>query len=226
MTLHTLIDDRSATLRLRAWLNAAELESGGRLPPERDLAELLGVSRGALRKALAELEEEGQLWRHVGKGTFIGSRAIDTEADVAAMARRSNPVEVMGARLMLEPEIARLAALNATPSHLSAMRVIARATRDAPTWRQYEAADNALHRLFAESTQNRLILGLLDTLNAVRRQVTWGRLREQPLRPPAHHHSFTEHDEIIDAIAERDTVRAANAMRTHLSSVERKLRGL
>jgi GntR family transcriptional regulator, transcriptional repressor for pyruvate dehydrogenase complex len=82
-----------------------------------------------------------------------------------------------------------------------------------------------LHRLFGEATQNGLILGLLDTLNAVRRQVTWGRLRN-PTRPPEDHHSFAEHDEIIAAIADRDTSAAAGAMRRHLSSVERRLRGL
>ena len=61
------------------------------------------------RKALTALETEGQLWRHVGKGTFIGSRPLDTFADIAALARRTNPAEVMRVRLIMEPEIARAA---------------------------------------------------------------------------------------------------------------------
>ena len=62
--------DHAALARMREYLLHAELEDGGRLPPERDLALSLGLSRGALRKALADLEAEGVLWRHVGKGTF------------------------------------------------------------------------------------------------------------------------------------------------------------
>ncbi|GAB1583612.1 MULTISPECIES: FadR/GntR family transcriptional regulator [Phyllobacteriaceae] len=213
-----------AASKLRGFLLEAELPSDGRLPPERELAEILGVSRAALRKALAELQAEGQLWRHVGKGTFTGSRPIDTVADISAMARRSNPIEVMGARIAIEPEIARCAALNATPAQVADMRNCIVRTRQAPSWRQYELWDNRLHRTIAEATQNSLLLGLLDTLNAVKREVTWGRLRDTPVRPPVDHHSFAEHDQIVDAIANRDTAGAAAAMRAHLQNVERHLR--
>jgi len=218
------IADTAAATKLRNFLASMDFPSDGRLPPERELAETLDLGRAALRKALASLEAEGQLWRHVGKGTFAGSRPIDTVADVTAMARRTNPVEVMGARLAFEPEIARSAALNATPALIAAMRNCIAHTRQAPSWRQYELWDNRLHRTIGEATQNSLLLGLLDTLNAVRREVTWGRLRENPVRPPEDHHSFAEHDEIVDAIANRDTAGAAAAMRVHLQSVERHLR--
>lgn len=218
------IHDLEAATKLRNFLAEAELQADGRLPPERELAETLGVGRAALRKALATLQAEGQLWRHVGKGTFTGSRPIDTVADIAAMARRSNPLEVMGARLAFEPEIARCAALNATPALVAEMRNCIARTQQASSWRQYELWDNRLHRTIAEATQNSLLLGLLDTLNAVRREVSWGRLRDNPVRPPEDHHSFAEHDQIVDAIANRDTAGAAAAMRAHLQSVERHLR--
>ena len=218
------IDDQGAAAKLRMFLADAELPSDGRLPPERELAETLGVGRAALRKALSTLQAEGQLWRHVGKGTFTGSRPIDTVADVTAMAQRSNPIEVMGARIAIEPEIARCAALNATPAQVAEMRICVTRTKQAPSWRQYELWDNKLHRTIGEATQNSLLLGLLDTLNAVRREVTWGRLRDNPVRPPADHHSFSEHERIVDAIAHRDTAEAAAWMRAHLQSVERHLR--
>jgi GntR family transcriptional repressor for pyruvate dehydrogenase complex len=217
-------DDGDVIEKLRSYLNAGDIPSDGRLPPERDLAEKLGIGRAGLRKALSVLEREGQLWRHVGKGTFFGSRPIDTVADVAAMARRSNPIEVMGARISIEPEIARVAALNATPGQVAEMRACIARTRQAATWRQYEAWDNRLHRTIGEATQNTLLLGLLDTLNAVRREVTWGRLRDNPVRPPDDHHSFAEHDAIVGAIADRDTATAAAVMRAHLQSVDRRLR--
>ena len=96
-------------------------------------------------------------------------------------------------------------------------------TRAAQTWRQYEAWDNRLHRVIAESTQNALLLALLDTLNAVRRAVVWGRLRVEKVKPAPNHHSFEDHEAIVAAIEDRDMDRAAAAMRAHLENVERNL---
>ncbi|UPA27319.1 FadR/GntR family transcriptional regulator [Shinella oryzae] len=216
--------DTAVLSRLRDFLATAQLPDGGRLPPERDLAELLDVGRSALRKALATLQAEGVVWRHVGKGTFTGERPIDTVADINAMVHRTNPLEVMGARIAFEPEVARCAALNATPSQIAELRSAMLKAQQAPTWRLYEQWDNRLHRLIGEASQNSLLLGLLDTLNAVRRAVTWGRLRDTPVRPPPDHHSFEEHARIVDAIANRDGSAAADAMRRHLRSVEGHMR--
>lgn len=215
--------EKGIVTQLRAYLAQSDLPEDGRLPPERELSSALGVSRTELRKALDVLEEEGQLWRHVGKGTFLGSRPLDTFADISALARRSNPAEVMRARLVMEPEIARAAAFSATPAAIAEMRLCLARSRQAETWRHYEGWDTRLHRTIAEATQNSLLLGLFDTLNAVRRAVTWGRLRTAPVRPAPTHHSFAEHDAIVEAIELRDMAGAAAAMRTHLKSVERKL---
>ncbi|MDO9413294.1 MAG: FCD domain-containing protein [Pseudolabrys sp.] len=211
-------------VQVRSFLATREDGLDARLPPERELSNLLGVSRTELRKALAELEAEGEIWRHVGKGTFVGGRPIDTVADIAALAQRTSPAEAMQARLSLEPEIARLAALHARPEDIAAMRACLDHQRAAGTWREYESWDNRLHRSIAEATQNSLLLGLLDTLNAVRRAVTWGRMRPsgRPM-PRPDHHSFAEHAEIIQAIAERDMAAAAAVMRKHLMSVQSKL---
>ena len=103
------------------------------------------------------------------------------------------------------------------------MRLCIQRSRSAATWRQYEAWDNRLHRAIGEAAQNYLLLCLLDTMNAVRRTVTWGRLRANRERPAPDHHSFAEHDAIVDAIEDRDRNRARDAMRAHLLNVERKL---
>ena len=216
-------DAVTASARLRDFLAGAAVSADGRLPPERDLAGRLGVSRAELRKALADLEAEGVIWRHVGKGTFVGARPVDTVADVAALTRRTNPSEVMQARLTIEPEMARLAALHATSSDIAELRACIARSRQAETWRQYEAWDNRFHRAVGEATRNALLLGLLDTLTAVRRAVTWGRLRYNPVKPDPAHHSFEEHEAIVAAIADRDATAAAAAMRTHIRSVERNL---
>ena len=80
-----------------------------------------------------------------------------------------------------------------------------------------------IHRAIGEAAQNYVLLSLLDTLNAVRRTVTWGRLRADRERPASDHHSFAEHEAIVDAIDDRDRNRARDAMRAHLLNVERKL---
>ncbi|MDP0926670.1 FCD domain-containing protein [Paracoccus onubensis] len=216
-------DPHQATLvQLRAWLANQDLAAGERLPPERELGDVLGVSRGELRKALAALEAEGQLWRHVGKGTFIGARPMNV-LNLSEIGRITNPAEVMRTRLLIEPLIAREAALHATQAHLDALHVCVSRTHSATSWRQYEAADNELHRLVAEATENRLLLALFDALNAVRRTVVWGMLRAGNQKPPPNHHSFEEHDRLIGAIERRDLDAAGKAMFHHLQVVQQKM---
>jgi GntR family transcriptional regulator, uxu operon transcriptional repressor len=213
---------QAALTQLRAYLVQRDA-SGTRLPPERELCEALGVSRGELRKALAIMEREGRLWRHVGKGTFVGERPDDEGTDLRVLAARTNPAEVIRTRLIMEPEIAREAALNATSDEIKAMQRMIAGSRAAQSWRQYENLDNRLHRQIAEATHNVVVLMLFDALNVVRRTVVWGRLRAVHRRPPDDHHSFAEHERIVQAIAERDRDGAARAMRDHLRSVEHHL---
>lgn len=214
---------QGALTQLRAYLAQRELPANARLPAERELAELLGVSRGDLRKALAVLEREGELWRHVGKGTFIGSRPAEEPSSIAGIASLTNPGEVMRTRLLLEPQIAGEAALHATAADIEAMLRCLERSVDTHSWRQYESWDNRLHRTIAVAARNSLLLALFDTLNAVRRTVVWGRLRVDPAGPPADHHSFAEHQAIVAAIRDRDRDAAAQAMRRHLATVQDKL---
>ncbi len=213
----------AALVQLQAYLAQIDLPSDGRLPSERELCESLGVSRGDLRKALDVLEKDGHIWRHVGKGTFVGSGPIEETIGISEIAGRTNPADVMRARLIIEPEIAREAALHATLADIAAMRHSLVQTREAATWRQYENIDNLLHRQIAQASRNNVLLGLFDVLNAIRRTVVWGRLRSEGARPPAEHHSFEDHERIVGAIAERDLAGAAAAMRHHLQQVEQRL---
>ncbi|TIS39700.1 FadR/GntR family transcriptional regulator [Mesorhizobium sp.] len=213
----------AALVQLQAYLAQMDHASETRLPAERELSESLGVSRGDLRKALAVLEKDGRIWRHVGRGTFVGSGPVEETIGISEIAGRTNPADVMRARLIIEPEIAREAALHATLSDIASMRQSLVQTREAVTWRQYENIDNLLHRQIAQASRNNVLLGLFDVLNAVRRTVVWGRLRSEGARPPADHHSFADHERIVEAIAERDLGGAAAAMRLHLQQVERRL---
>lgn len=214
----------AAVTQLRAFLAQQDFPADGRLPPERELCVMLGVTRNELRRALAVLEAEGRVWRHVGKGTFIGMKPVEETASIAAIAGRTSPTEVMTARYLVEPMLAREAALNASAAQLDEMRRCVQAMRDAETWRQYETCDNRFHRTVAEAAGNTVLTALFDQLNAVRRTVVWGRARHDGGRPPANHHSFEEHDRLLEALIDRDPNRAAQAMREHLGTVDSKLR--
>lgn len=220
MTEH---QEQRALSRMRDMIAAEDYPLNSRLPPERSLCESMGVTRNALRKALATLEAEGQIWRHVGKGTFVGSPPVGFSGDVSSITSRTNPSEVMQARLMLEPELARLAALNATQSDVDEMRFCIRKTKGAREWRTYEMWDNRLHRTIARAGGNGCTLALFDMLNGIRRAVTWGRLRSYELGSDRAHHSFAEHDALVDAIEQRDTELAAERMGAHLRAVRRDL---
>ena len=213
----TLAD--GALTQLRAWLAQSDFTEDGRLPPERELIELLGVSRGELRKALAILEGNGELWRHVGKGTFIGAKPVDEPLSIALVAEKSNPLDVTRARILIEPVLCREAAINATGMHVDELARCLSAQREAKTWRQYENADNRFHRIIAEASGNVVLLALFDQLNAIRRTVVWGRLRDESTSPPPDHHSFSQHDDIAAAIRERDQDAAGNNMWLHLKQV-------
>ena len=213
----------AAATQLRAWLAQRGLPEDGRLPPERELSELLGVSRGNLRKALAELEKNGELWRHVGKGTFIGKKPEENISQIAVIADTTSPLEVMNARLLIEPLLASQAAINATGSDLQKLKKCIVDQRKSETWRQYENADNELHRTIAEASSNTVLLALFDQLNSIRRAVVWGRMRNETLSPSRDHHSFSQHEAIVQAISDRDSKTASTLMYTHLEDVSRKL---
>src|SRR3546814_3738699 len=134
---------QGALTQLRAYLAQRDLPANSRLPPERELCDILGVSRGELRKALAAMESNGELWRHVGKGTFIGARPTKEYSDVAAIAALTNPREVIQARLLIEPQLAREAAVNATAGHIAELKQSMYASRHATHRRQNENRDNS-----------------------------------------------------------------------------------
>jgi DNA-binding FadR family transcriptional regulator len=218
-------DDSLVLVDLRSLVAEIELQPGDkRLPNERLLSERLGVTRAKLRKGLSVLESEGRLWRGVGQGTFVGPKPVKS-LGVVDLATKTNPVQVMRARMALEPELVNLAALNATDDEIAQLKELSTRCRSAMTWREYEVYDARLHREIAVAAHNAVLLALVDLLTEVRRTVTWGRQRQKGDRPPESHHSFADHDLIIDAIAHREPIKASNAMRHHLQKVEDRLVG-
>jgi len=214
-----------ALVQLRAYIAQGEFSLNERLPPERELCDQLGIARSELRKAYAVLESEGAIYRHVGRGTFVANgqgHGADFQS-IAAIAKRTTPQQVMYARLVLEPQLAREAAVHATSEHVEQLTDICGKARQTVSWRQYETLDNRFHSLVTEATQNTPLIAMYDQLNALRRTIVWGRLRRRHEQPPEDHHSFIEHEAILAAIEQRDADAAQLCMRMHLKSVSDSL---
>lgn len=209
--------------RLRAWFASSELPEGSRLPPERELATTLGLSRAELRNALLVLDAEGRLERKVGSGTYVRQptgpvQAATVATDITKLAERTGPHEAMVARLAIEPELTQMAALHATPRQLTELRRLADAMANARSWRVYEEQDAAFHDLIAKSAGNPLLYDVFRIVNGVRMVVVWRRLSPSDAAPPSDYHSFREHEEIVSALERRDRSGAQKAMRAHLQS--------
>ncbi|NQV48550.1 MAG: FadR family transcriptional regulator [Rhodospirillaceae bacterium] len=210
---------------LTTYIDGQELAPQSKLPPERRLCEELHISRGELRKALSLLEAEGKIWRHVGRGTFVGTRPLDKMDEIAALSTHTNPSEVMSARLLLEPGLARLAAIHASSANIERMRLCSKRKNTAVDWHTYERWDWGFHQAIAEATRNKLLLTLFNALNTVREATEWGRLRKSRLTDAHRQRSSRQHLAIIDAIVARDKEQAEIAMRDHLKSVHKALLG-
>jgi DNA-binding FadR family transcriptional regulator len=217
-----------STAQLEAFIAEGGYGPGDRLPPERDLIARLGLGRAALRRALEHLERRGLIWRHVGKGTFVaGPRdGLATPADpFSEIGKQLTPFRMMRARICVEPAITREAAMNASHEGLAAIEAAMAHARAASSWSEYERQDDGFHRAIAEAADNALLLGLFDSLNAVRREVALGAVERTTARPPAEHTSFAEHEAITAAIRARDPDAAYAGMRKHLQSVAARLFG-
>jgi DNA-binding FadR family transcriptional regulator len=209
-------------LRLRGYLSEQPLALNDRLPPERELCVQLGLTRATLRKAMGVLESEGQVWRQVGRGTFIGARPVLNLAEVQYLSGISSPSQIIDARLAIEPELARLAALRGVNADLTELRLCERRCREAKSWRVFESWDNRFHYAIAAATKNRLLMTLFETLNAVRRSQVWQTIRHESA-PPRDYSTFAQHEAIYVAISSRDGFAAGEAMRVHLTSIRERL---
>lgn len=210
--------------QLRELLTALALPLNGRLPPEREICERLDVPRARLRKAMAVLEDEGRIWRHVGRGTFIGARPVLNLENVSFISSLTTPQHIIEARILLEPGLARLAAMNATSSDLEEMRSCNRRCWKARDWGVYEAWDNKFHHAVAVASRNKLLVVLFETLNAVRRSRAWKGSRSLlGAVPGPDHPSFAEHEAVLDAISKRDAERAEVRMHAHLMTIRSRM---
>jgi DNA-binding FadR family transcriptional regulator len=194
-----------------------------RLPSERELATLLSTARSKLRVSLSQLDKEGLIWRGVGRGTFVGPKPIEIP-DLKQLSKSANPAHVMRARLAIEPELAGLAAANATADEVKELRALCEACESSSSWHDYEKYDTLFHHAIAQAAHNPVLSAFINMLNEFRRTVNRGRTRAEG-RPPKAHHSFSEHRLVLDAISSQNPKQAAKLMRIHLVTVEDRLLG-
>jgi GntR family transcriptional regulator, transcriptional repressor for pyruvate dehydrogenase complex len=196
------------------------LKPGDRLPSERELAEVFGVSRSSVRDAIRVLEMRGLVEPKHGEGTLV--RQVPLDAIVSPLAdvltaSKDLTAELFDMRRILEPPVARAAAVRATPEDLEALDQILE--RQALRVRAGEVAiaeDNEFHYRIATAAKNRVVLRVID--------VVMDLLRESRVRwlqgPGRAHSSLAGHRRILDAIRRRDPDGAAEAMRVHVEEIE------
>jgi DNA-binding FadR family transcriptional regulator len=204
---------------------------GTLLPAERDLAQQFGVSRSTVREALIALEVAGKVSIRVGRGVQIleampRAPEIDYMADVDADL---SPIQLMEARLHVEPWTAKLASSARTDANLLRMRRAMKAQADAGSaaLAQYRDADMQFHIEIARASGNAAFAVVVAALWAYRSKPLFGKFEELLIGPDRPASTVEEHRMIYEAIADRDGTAARRAMRRHLNAVLRAFsRGL
>lgn len=211
-------------LRLHAIIDAREREGDLRLPPEPKLCEQIGVSRARLRRLLKRAEDQGLIWRHVGKGTFVGARPIVRDEAVEKLAVSVD--DLFDARMLVEPMLAAQAALHATPHDIADMETILTDMLAAPSFQEWRRLDARLHRQIALATHNALLVLLYDTLRMPMRLGLDARIEEvfgTPMKPRSA--TNREHGALVGAIGSHRPGQAKQIMYDHILSVREKLFG-
>lgn len=211
--------------RIEEQIVAGALQVGDRLPPERELATLLQVSRPAVREGLRMLEAQGVL--RMGVGTRPDSGTIVTAVPDEALTRllrlhvalSSFPhPHVVEARVMLERWSARLAALHAGEEDRRRMRELVERMADetlAPA--EFSELDTAFHVALAEAGGNRLVADMTKAIRgAVRHSILDALERRLDRWPATAAQLRAEHATILDAVLTGDPETAETAVEAHV----------
>jgi DNA-binding FadR family transcriptional regulator len=205
--------------RIAADIRAGRLAPGDRLPSERDLARRLEVGRASVREAIASLQVAGMVETRPGSGSFVAAGAAGRTRD----AHDSSPSDLLEARALLEPAVARLAAQRGRPDAeaegLLAAMDRAAASGDRGGWND---CDRRFHRRIAALTGNPVLLELADRVAAVMDEPLWQRLRDDSIATPGRATiHLAEHRMIYEAIVEGDADAAELFADQHIRRVRR-----
>jgi GntR family transcriptional regulator, transcriptional repressor for pyruvate dehydrogenase complex len=208
---------------LREMIHRGELKPGDRLPPERDLAKLLGVSRPTLRAGIRSLAAVGVLQSRQGAGTFVvkadGPPALDSSPlRMMASLHGFTSGEMFEARQSLEMSVAGLAAERATGDQMASMaEEIAGMYASLDDPEQFLVHDMRFHQTVAAASGNRILTSLMNMVATILfdvRSKTVNRARDLKESAEMHRH-------VYKAIREHDVEGARAAMRDHLMRAQK-----
>ncbi len=195
---------------------------GERLPSETDLCAALNIGRSTLREALKSLAFVGLVQMRPGEGTYVtdGAQLLAERITARGFLRTEKDLEeISEARLILETELAALAAERMEPSDLERLeQILADMQRllDAGS-RDYASLDVEFHLAIAKSSKNRLLHELLVPIRGVLQEFI-AKSQELPgITQSAHSH----HTKIVAALRQRHPEKARRAMRAHLATCDK-----
>ena len=212
--------------RLRDMIQNGELAPGDRLPPERDLAKLLGVSRPTLRAGIRSLTTVGILQSKQGAGTFVAEAEESPTLDTGALKLLSalhgfTSDEMFEARLALEMSIAALAAERATSEQMAQLaEEIAGMYASVEKPEQYLVHDMQFHQTVAAASGNRILTALMNMVASILFEYRSKTVK----RATDLKDSAEQHHNIYRAIREHDQEAARQAMHFHLMATQRAQR--
>jgi DNA-binding FadR family transcriptional regulator len=213
--------------RLSADIAAGRLAAGDRLPSERDLARALGVGRASVREALAALSNQGLLETRPGSGSFVAAGAAALlRGRGPDLPHDASPSDVLEARALLEPAVARLAASRASADieleELLAAMEGQLDLEDAGDRARWSDADRHFHRRIAALTGNPVLLALAGQIAERMDEPLWQRLRDESVATPGRSAVHAaEHRMIYEAIVDGDGAAAEFYATQHIARVRR-----
>ena len=222
-----LADTVAAELEKR--ILEGSLKPGDRLPAERNLAVVLGVSRPSLREAMQKLVSKGLLSTRHGGGTFVTDRLEAHFVDPWQDLVKDHPLlhrDLLEFRQMLESEAAQLAADRATAVDVKRLDAVYAKLDEVYTGSDLAAcidADVAFHQVVAEAAHNVLIGHLSASLMRVIHGHVSNNLEHLRERPQRWNQLRSQHHAIWQAIREHKPQEAAQAARDHIEFVRQSV---
>ena len=199
-----------------------------KLPPERTIAEQMGISRPVVREAVAALEIIGVVETKPGQGTFVISGDFEglRSRTYSAFQDERSPSEIMEVRRPIESHAAALAAERATQEQIAAIGKAVQMLSDTATKNQEwnDAADREFHDALARASGNSVLEDVCRILSDMCQQKVLARLKELGhLVPGSLEKDLDEHRQVYEAIGARDPEAAQNAVWQHFMRAERDL---
>jgi GntR family transcriptional repressor for pyruvate dehydrogenase complex len=210
--------------QIRSSILAGEFAPGDKLPPERELAEMFGVSRPSVREALNMLASAGLVMSYQGGGTVVMS-LVETVAGnpLSELIRieQERALDVIEVRKGMESWTAYYAAERALPEDLRRLEeIVDGMRRNLEGVKPSEDLDANFHIVIARATHNIVWLHLMQSLFDAMKEFQKSVWRAVYLTPEDHHLLFNHHQRIFEAIKEKDAAGARDAMIEHLTFAE------